>query len=742
MTKLDSQSLEQPKSVGSRVPRLDGHGKVTGSALYVDDLTVPDMLHGWTVRSTVPHGRVKGITLDPDYDWSDVTVVTAADILDGGGENVVHLIDDDQPCLVNDIIGHVDEAIALVAAPTRVRAREAAAHVLVDVEELPANFDPEASTAMAKVLQLTDGDLEAAFERATLVVEGRYTTGAQEQLYIEVQGMLALPNDDGTMIVKGSLQCPYYVHRAVKRLLGVEDDGVAIVQTVTGGGFGGKEEYPSMIAGHAALLARKSGRPVKLIYDRDEDLRATTKRHPSIVTHRTAIAADGTLLGVEIDVLLDAGAYVTLSPVVLSRAMLHAAGPYRYGAVRVNARAALTNSVPAGAFRGFGAPQVTFAFERHMDHIAKRLGRDPLEFRRTNTLREGDRTPTGQLLDDSVGGELCLERAVEMSNFEERRKADRTVASTSGARRRRGIGLSYFFHGAGFTGNGEAYLKGKVAVELSATESGPGLTIRSASTDIGQGTATIFPQIASDTLGVDISRILMAPPDTSQVPDSGPTVASRTTMVVGKVVQEAAREIRERVTAEYPGADFDTAAAAWLASGRPLSVESTFKSPPNLKWDPETYKGDAYPCFGWACDIVEVEVDLDTAEVFITRFDTAQDAGKIIHPVLAEGQVEGGSLQALGFATMEQVVWRRGGMANDRLTNYIIPTSMDAPEMHVELVEVPYSYGPFGAKGIGEIPMNGGAPAVLAAIEDAIGRPVPDIVPLTPERLLPALEGL
>jgi CO/xanthine dehydrogenase Mo-binding subunit len=478
-----------------------------------------------------------------------------------------------------------------------------------------------------------------------------------------------------------------------------------------------------------------------LVYERGEDLRATTKRHPSVVHHRTGVMNDGRLVASDVQVLFDAGAYVTLTPVVLSRGLLHAAGPYRYDAVRVHGKATITNSVPAGAFRGFGAPQVTFAYERHLDYIARELGISPLEMRLKNTLQIGDRTPTGQILKESVAGRVVVDRVVASSGYEERFLAPKNLDDPqSGARRRRGVGLSYFFHGAGFTGNGEAYLKGKVALELLPSGR---VRILTASTDIGQGVLTIFPQIAADTLGAPLSLIEMAPADTSKVPDSGPTVASRTTMVVGKVVLEAAKDLREKVMKGAPeGSSFEEAARTYASQNGSLRVDATFATPPGTEWEPETYRGDAYPCFGWAADVVEVEVDLDTGDVFITDFHTAHDAGRVIHPVLAEGQVEGGSLQALGHAVMEEVVWRDGGMANDRLTNYIIPTSLDAPEMATELVEIPYTYGPFGAKGIGEIPMDGGAPAVIAAIENALGHPVPNVLPLTPERLLPVLEEL
>ncbi len=724
-------------SVGSNIPRLDGRDKVTGRALYIDDLVLPGMLHAWTVRSEVPCGRIEGVRFDPAFDWSDIVTVTAADIAPLGRENVIALIDDDQPCLADREIRHADEPIALVAAPTRDRAEHAARAVYIDVTRQDAVLDPERSSCAFRTLAIGDGDIDDAFARADRIVQATYRTGLQEQLYIEPQGVIAIPRDDGGITIKGSLQCPYYVHKALKRLFGLDDHQVVVIQTVTGGGFGGKEEYPSMIAAHAALLALKSGRPVKMVYERGEDIRATTKRHAAVITHRTAVAADGTLLGADIDVLFDAGAYVTLSPVVLSRGVLHAAGPYRYEAVRIRGRAVFTNTPPAGAFRGFGAPQVTFAYERHMDRIARELGLTPLEIRQKNMMRRGDKTPTGQIMDVSFGGEAVLESTLAISRYAERVAEPRAEErGADGSRRRRGIGLSYFFHGAGFTGNGEAKIKGKVALELAP---GGRVRILTASTDIGQGTMTVFPQIAAETIGISVDCVEVAPPDTSSAPDSGPTVASRTVMVVGKVVQDAAEELKRIVEAFLPNAPFAEAADALLAARGAVRVDTTFKSPPELKWDDATYRGDAYPCFAWAAEVVEVTVDLDTAEVAVMSLQTAQDVGKAIHPILAEGQIEGGTVQALGWATMEEVVMRDGRVANARMTNYIIPTTLDVPDLTVVLIEVPYPYGPFGAKGIGELPMDGGAPAVLAAIEHALGVPIPDIVPLTPEKLLPSL---
>src|SRR5438874_3685679 len=476
------------RSVGRNVLRKEGADKVTGTARYVDDLTFPGLLHGRTIRSTIPAGRIAGVELDlkaPGF-----TVVDSTDI---PGRNVVALIDDDQPALAERDIRHVAEPILLLAHADRDALL--AADVRIAYTETPPTYDPEASATTFKNIAIVKGDVESAMAGADIVVEGEYRCGHQEQLYIETNGVIAVPGPAGGMTVYGSLQCPYYVHRALKVLLGLPDDKVRVVQTETGGGFGGKEEYPSMIAGHAALLARKSGRPVKLVYDRVEDMLATTKRHPAIVRHRTGVARDGRLLAMEIDATLDGGAYATLSAVVLSRGVIHASGPYRCDHVRIRGRAAMTNTPPNGAFRGFGAPQTQFAVEAHMDRIAERLGLDPVRIREINALRPGDTTATGQRLGRDCSAIEVLREAVRRTDFRRRRKA---LADTN-----RGIGLSLFFHGSGFTGGGEVRLASKASLEL--TERGARILV--ASTEIGQGTRTMHAQIVADALGLPYDRV-------------------------------------------------------------------------------------------------------------------------------------------------------------------------------------------------------------------------------------------
>jgi CO/xanthine dehydrogenase Mo-binding subunit len=639
-----------------------------------------------------------------------------------------------------------------VACADKQKLARAVRAVILDIEPLAPVLDPEASLAgheviwgednVQKRIAITKGaadvpdaaaseaSIDAAIARCDVVVRGRYTTHHQEQLYIEPQGVVARWDDAGLHIA-GSIQCPYYVHKALVHAFGLPEDRAHVTQSVTGGGFGGKEEYPSVIALHAALLAKKSGRPVRMIYDRKEDIEATTKRHPAICEITSGCDRDGTLRALKMRILMDGGAYMTLTPVVLSRGSLHAAGAYRWQDVRIDAIAVATNTPPNGAFRGFGAPQTIWAIERHIDRVAKELGRDPLDLKAQNMLRVGDTTATGQTLRGSVGIGECVEKAVAASGYKDKRAAGPAVRG----RVARGIGASVFMHGAGFTGSGEKYLKGKVAVDLLPSGR---LRIRTASTDIGQGTETVFRQIAADAAGLGLDDIDFAVPSTSYVPNSGPTVASRTVMVVGAIVEKAAREVSSRVRAEQDagGGTFAEAADRMLERDKEVTALVQYDHPSWVAWDDTTYKGDAYPVYGYACDVAEVEVDLDTFEVTVLGFWSATDVGKAIHPVMCKGQIEGGSLQAIGWALSEDVVWKDGRILNPRMTNYIIPTALDAPPFHVDLVEAPYEYGPGGgAKGVGELPMDGGAPAIAAAIEHATGLAAKDL-PLLPERLL------
>jgi CO/xanthine dehydrogenase Mo-binding subunit len=697
-------------AVGVSVPRKDGTGKATGRALYADDLVFPGMLYGRTIRSTIACGRLTGVRLD--FDTAGFTIVDHRDI-PAPGRNVIALIENDQPCLVERDIRHIAEPVLLLAHEDRERLLGARVELNEEMDE--PMLDPERSDRVFKEILIEKGDVERAMASAATVVEGTYRTGHQEHVYIEPNGVVAVPDNDG-ITVYGSIQCPYYVHKALVVLLGSSVKRVRVVQTETGGGFGGKEEYPSMIAAHAALLALKAQRPVKLIYDREEDMLATTKRHPSIVRHRTGVSRDGRIVAMDIDVLLDGGAYVTLSPVVLSRGAIHAGGPYRCGDTRIHARAVMTNTPPNGAFRGFGAPQTQFAMEVHMERIAEALGMDPVKLRQRNALRPGDTTATGQTLGADCSAVDVLRTAVKRSGYRRKRA---TYAGT-----RRGIGVALFYHGSGFTGSGELKLASRAALEVTPT----GVRILTSSTEIGQGTRTMHAQIVADSLGVPYDTVEVAGPDTALVPDSGPTVASRTCMVVGRILQRCAEELRSQLQ--------DLTPQEYYRQRGPLRIEKAYEQPDWINWDDTTYRGDAYATFAWGCDVAEVELDPITNEVRPLRITAVVDVGKAIHPALAQGQIEGGTAQALGWALTEAVVMEKGAMANAQLTNYIIPTTLDTPPIDVLLLEHPYDGGPFGAKGLGELPIDGPAPALVNAVRH-LGIDVRDI-PAVPERVMEA----
>jgi CO/xanthine dehydrogenase Mo-binding subunit len=743
-------TISPGRARGASPLRREGPGKLTGAAKYTDDLVFPGAWFGATIRSSDAHARLAAIEFDPAFDWSSVVVVTAADI---PGDNVVSSIKADQPILVplGGEIQHHGEPLALLAAPDRPTLRAARRAVRIRKEPLPAVFDPLVADHLFAEYELASGDPDAAFAAADLILEGEYRVGHQEQLYIENNAMIALPSADGGVTVHGSLQCPYYVHAALKRGLGIDDRQARVIQAETGGGFGGKEEFPSVIALHAALLAGKAGRPVRMIYDRHEDLTATTKRHPAIVRHKTGVTHDGRLIAMLIEVVMDGGAYCTLTPVVLSRGAIHAGGPYRCPNVRIRARAARTNTPPNGAFRGFGAPQVQFATETHLNRIAEALGISPLEIRRRNVYVVGDTTPTGQVLRGSVAGEEVLERAAEAGEFvrlrarhdtsRSRRAGSGTVPGsplrTGPERIASGVGLALAWHGAGFTGSGEVHLASVVSLELTADGE---ISILTASTEMGQGTRTIFPQLVADALGVPYEAVEIAPQDTAFVPDSGPTVASRTAMVVGGLLIQAAQRLRAQVEAATGGTFAETYREHARVHGT-VRIDQRFAPYPGVGFDDATYRGDAYPAFGWAACVASVDVDLDTGEVHVTDVVAADDVGRVIHPVLAEGQVEGGTLQAVGYATIEEIKLRDGRYLNDRLATYIIPTSLDAPRITTILVEAPFDAVPHGAKGVGELPMDVGAPAVVAAIADATGVWVTDL-PASPERILAGIAGV
>lgn len=717
-----------------------------GRACYVDDMEREGMWHGLTVRSSIARGLIRSIQFDAKMDWNEFAVVTAGDI---PGKNHIHLIFADQPCLADGKVNHCEEPILLIAHPDKRKLRAAMAAIHIEYEPLPAVFSIEESERqdlivwgednLIKSFLLEKGNVEQAWAGAAHVIEGEYRTGAQEHLYIENNGVIAEYSAQSGVTVWGSMQCPFYVHKSLMAVFDLPEERVRVIQTETGGAFGGKEDYPSMIASHAALLAMKCGRPVKMIYDRMEDLAATTKRHPSRVRHRTAVDATGKLLAMDIELATDGGAYSTLSSTVLSRATLHSPGPYVCPNVRVRSSAWATNTVPYGAFRGFGAPQAIFAIERHMDEIAAAIGMDPVELRRRNFLHDGDTTATEQVMREPMILDKLLDRALAESNYYDRKAqfARANPASTI----KRGLGITAFYHGSGFTGSGERYLNSLAGVDV--TSDGV-VRVLVSSTEFGQGTNTILTQIAAEALGIDISDVVMAPADTATVPNSGPTVASRTGMVVGRLIQRAGTQLiamlrdTAGLTETFTREEFFAACGRYRAAHGDVISMCRYEPPPDIFWDDQKYRGEAYPAYAWSVQVAQVAVDTLTYSAEVEDFWAVQEVGRVLNPVLAGGQIEGGVAQGIGYALYEKVLLQNGRMANNQMTNYIMPTAEDVPPIHVYFEEIPFQHGGFGAKGLGELPHDGPAPAILNAIKDATGVSF-HCIPLMPEDMMAKL---
>lgn len=655
--------------LGASPLRKEGRAKVLGAAQYIDDLILSGMWHGATVRSSIARGRIRAVHFGDTVTWDDFAIVRASDI---PGENTIVHLTKDHPCLAAEQINHPEEPILLLAHPHKHALIAAVAAVHIDYDELPGVFtieDSEAAVANNDAERIiwqgsdaggtancfkqytmytgesatTEAGLAAAFEAADFIVQGEYTTGAQEQLYIEPNGVIAEVNKDAAgrvtdVCVRGSMQCPYYLVHALTLVFDLPEEKCRVIQTETGGAFGGKEDFPSVIGSHAALLAMKCGHPVKMVYDRAEDMVATTKRHPSRTRHRTAVSKEGKLLAGTIDFAIDGGAYATLSPVVLSRGTIHAPGPYKWPHLRVKAKAMATNVPPHGAFRGFGAPQSLFALERHMDKIARVMGLTPEELRRRNFLGTGDCTATGQPLTEPVDMQALLTRGLTESGYHE--KLARFAEENKHSSIKRGVGFATFMHGAGFTGSGERRLNSLVHIDV-LPDGRPQILV--SSTEFGQGTNTILCQAAAQALDLLYEDIVIAQPDTKVVPNSGPTVASRTAMIVGKLVERASHQLLAtlRDHAGLPQAhsatDFREAGKRYLREHSAIRSSVRYEPVKPIHWDDELYRGDAYPAYAWAVYVAEVAVDMNTYSANVTRFDALQEVGKVIHPVLAKG---------------------------------------------------------------------------------------------------------
>jgi CO/xanthine dehydrogenase Mo-binding subunit len=686
--------------ISKPVRKVDNEEKISGKAKYVNDYYDKEYLFAYTVRSSHAKALITNIT-KPDLPKGYYYV----DYNDIPGKNFVKIIFEDMPVFVEKQVNYYKEPILLVVGPDKEVIKQIIKDIHIEYEVLEPTFDYSNSVIN---YHFTKGDVEKAFLNPDQVISYDYDTGYQEQLYIEPQGMLGYTEGDKVTLI-GSIQCPYYVKNAVLSILEAEEDKVRVIQSVVGGAFGGKEEFPSLIACQLAVALQKIQKPIKLIYDREEDMEVTTKRHPSSIRLEAAIK-DQKIVGLRSFVKLDGGAYIGLSGVVLSRALIASTGAYTIDHLEVNGDVYLTNTVPNGAYRGFGAPQMLFAVEMFMNHVAKDMGVDPLEFRLSYLAKQNDQTSTSGMFRDPIIMNDMISKAILMSNYKDKVQLYEKDDSY------RGIGMSWFLHGCGFTGSGEStHINALVKLRKDEQDK---VHVLIAAVDMGQGVKTTMKKIVSNILEIPLDDVIYNNPDTDFVPDSGPTVASRTIMIVGGLIARASLQLKEK----------------W-EKGLEVLVSERYKQPEYIKWDEENFVGDAYPAYSWGVNIVEVEVSKVTYQVNVVDSWSVYDVGKAIDERIIMGQADGGQLQGIGYGYIENMVHENGRIRQKNVTDYIIPTSVDAPPFETVLMDNPYPLGPYGAKGAGELTLVGGAPAVALAIENAIGKKVRSI-PMTPEKIM------
>ena len=707
------------KEMSRSIHRTDWFEKCTGTALYLEDMKFEGMLYAKTVRSS--KARAKIISLQIPELPEGYCIVDKNDL---PGKNILPTFPGNCPQFAEETVNFVGEPILLVVGPEREKILELCRDIRIEYEDLPPVSGLEdAQQAGAPRLfgpnncyvdrAFEKGDVEEAFRSAARIFERDYFTGYQEHLYMETNRIVAVYEKD-RLTIYGPLQIPDAVKKMLSLAFGWPPERFRVIQTTTGGGFGGKIETPVPLAAHAAFAAYKTRRPVLLLYDRHEDMTVTTKRHPSAIRIRTALDAEDRVTGIDMDIMLKAGAYEWFCRVVLDCGMKMATGPYDFPNVRVRGRAFATNSVMPGACRGFGVVQATFAVETHMAALARELGLDPLDFKAKHLLKKNDRTCTGGLVRHEVKMPEIIRSVTERSGYREKcRRYERERGPM-----RRGIGIALYLFGAPHSmGSRKAPRK----IALVKHENGV-VEIRTTIVEIGQGIQTTFKKIVSQVLGIPVGRIVYENPDTDRDPDTLGTGASLGIVLFGKSVERAAKRLKTQ----------------WNES-ETVEVIEDFVEPAYVQWDEVAMRGDAFHAYSWGAVVVEVAVDRITFQFEVTGLWTAHDVGKAIDERMVQGQVEGGIVQGLGFASMEKMETREGRILQANLTDYMIPTSKDVPPIESVLVDNPYEEGPFGAKSVGEMPVIGVAPALAAAIQQACGVEITR-VPITPEVLMKAWE--
>ncbi len=777
LLKIDKPRLDQllgsPEKklsvVGQSITRTDDKAKVTGKLMYGADYSQEGFLHGKILRSPHPHALIKSIDTRKAKELPGVAaVLTGKDV---PGRNGFGAILPDQPVICEDKVRYVGDGVALVAAETEEIAHQALSLIQVEYEILPAVFDPlEAlETDAPKVHdggnllsknKLRKGNVEAGFAEADIIMERTYQVPFLEHAYMEPDVTFAIPQPDGTMLVEGPMQAPFTVRRNLAAVLGVPVNGVRVRQIHMGGGFGGKEDSPIDIGCRAAVLAHHTGQPVRLALEREEVTLQTCKRHPMIMEIKIGASKKGKLLAFEGIIYDEQGAYAGLGPMIPPaggshiHSMVMMPGPYNIPHAKVDAYLIYTNHPYGGAMRGFGAPQVHIAHEQLIDELAGELGMDPLELRRINAFQQGSTTATGQVLDQSVGLLDTLEACAEAFRWKERFDQNDYVDQESSKRRGVGIGMGWYRTSIGTAGDG-------CGASVHVHEDGSVL-LYSGITEMGQGAFTVLPQICAEALGVAMEDVRLVAPDTDLVPESGPTVGSRSTTLMGNAIIMAVSEVKasilemasemllvpaERLEAKdrmifdredtQKSLPFKEVAARCMATGKRL-IGQGWWTPPAPSLDPETGQGNPYFVYTYSTHMAEVLVDVETGEVEVTDYVAAFDVGKAINPKALEGQIEGGVAMGLGYALMEEVAMVEGIPQNINLQDYLIPTTLDMPDIKPIVLEVENRYGPYGAKGIGEMPNIPATPAILNAIADACGGRIRSL-PADPERVFAAI---
>ena len=764
---------EEFSVIGKSKPRIDARDKVSGKLKYIGDIEYRRILHGAVLRSPHPHALIKKIDVSRAEALPGVVaVMTAKDV---PGRNGFGAILPDQPVVCGDKVRYVGDGVALVAAVDEKTAFKALELIEVEYELLPAVFSPiEAlgSTApkihdsgnLITTSRVIKGDVENGFRNADVVLERTYTVPFLEHAYLEPDVTIAVPSADGTMTVYGPMQAPFTTRRNVAPVLGIPINKVRCVVTPPGGGFGGKEDSPIDTAVRSAILAWKTGRPVRIEYSREEIMLSTCKRHPMILKCKIGAKSDGAFVAFEGTIYDEQGAYASLGPVLPPAGGVHAhavvmlAGPYEIPNVKVEGYLVYTNHPYGGAMRGFGAPQANFAHESLVDELADLLKMGPYELRMKNCFKLGSATATGQVLDQSVGLRETMEETKKNFKWDEKRKPTPARETVSKGEKRTGYGMAIGWYRTSIGTSADG-----CGANLHLLEDGS-VIIYQGLVEMGQGMHTGIAQIAAEALGVALEDVRVVPPDTDSAPESGPTVGSRSLTLMGNAILLAAQQIKEplmqsaselletpveRLVArdrfifdrEDPNIKLEVKEAArrCMVLGRRMMGQGWY-TPPKATFDPKTGQGSPYFVYTYATQMAEVEVDMKTGEVKVKNITAAFDIGKAINPMLLEGQIDGGIGMGLGYALMEKVILAEGVIQNLGLKDYLIPTSLDVPEIDATIIEKPNIHGPFGAKGIGEMPNIPTPAAINNAIANAIGARLYE-VPLDSEAVWRAIRG-